>query len=460
MNKLLLSKRRGFAIPLAVIAVVILLAMGMGLLSLGLNSRIYSLRNTQQVQARCAADAGLVKAVYELNKKLKTSPTELGDAIKQAIPPDTPFAPDSKPSPPDSPPSPPDSPPSPPDNPPSPPDSIPSFPGAINEVLPYCDASFSYRITAASVFAAMSGQDLTIECIGTYGGATAKVSALVGLQGLFDSAILVKDRISLMPNTKVAAYNSADPKDTDFDLKIGTTSIVSDRIPLGPGTVVDGDVFVGVGGDPESVIGAGGTITGNKYPLSKEPDFPVITPPSLTDMGTPLSAKGETITLSIDDSGTYTGIDLSSSGGNPGVLEIKGGKVVLHITGNIDMGNSCEVIVNPGSSLVIYIDGNVSANNSVGFNNQAGNVRDFQLYTTGTGEQVFDLKAKSSIFGTVYAPNVNITLYPSAEMHGAIIGKSVTFKSGCTFYYDESLRDNLSVYDEAVSFVIKRWREE
>lgn len=142
------------------------------------------------------------------------------------------------------------------------------------------------------------------------------------------------------------------------------------------------------------------------------------------------------------------------------MLEIQGGDVVLHITGNIDMGNGCEVIIRPGSSLFLYIDGNISADNSVGFNNEAGNVRDFQIYATGTGRQVFNLKAKSSIFGSVYAPNVDITLYPSAEVRGAIIGQNVTFKSGSAFYYDEALKDNVSVDDEGVHFVVKRWREE
>lgn len=107
--------------------------------------------------------------------------------------------------------------------------------------------------------------------------------------------------------TLVEGYNSADPIDTDFDLKIGTTSTLADSIPLGPGTVVKGDVFVGVGGDPQTVIGAGGTITGKKYTLDVEPDLPVITPPSLPAMGMALSAKGQTITLGPTGSGTLPG---------------------------------------------------------------------------------------------------------------------------------------------------------
>lgn len=134
--------------------------------------------------------------------------------------------------------------------------------------------------------------------------------------------------------------------------------------------------------------------------------------------------------------------------------------MVLHITGNVDLGNGCEVVVRPGSSLILYVDGDISADSSVGFNNQAGSVRDFQLYGVGTGDQVFNLKAKSSVFGTIYAPNADITIYPNADMHGAIVGKSVTFKSGSTFYYDEALRDNVSAYDPGARFIVRRWREE
>jgi len=58
MNRPLQStKKRGSAIPLAVVAVLILLAMGTGLLSLGMHSRIYSIRTTSDIAARSAADA-------------------------------------------------------------------------------------------------------------------------------------------------------------------------------------------------------------------------------------------------------------------------------------------------------------------------------------------------------------------------------------------------------------------
>jgi hypothetical protein len=402
MNKRLKSQETGSALTLMLFAVVLLTLTGMALLNLGFQSRISALRTAQEIQARWAADAGLIKAVVEMNNKL-TAKT-WSDTLMPAV---------------------------------------------TNEVLFQSDQSFCYQVDKDH-----SGT-YTVTSTGMTGPAIKRVYATMELKGLFDSAILVKDRISLMPNTLVAGYNSQDATDTEFDLKIGTTSTAADRIPLGPGTVVEGDVFVGVGGDPKTVIGAGGTITGQKLTLHEELDFPVITPPSLPNIGTALSATGATITLDSTKSGTYTGINLSS-----GVLEIQGGDVELYITGNINMGNGCEIIVRPGSSLTLYINGNISADNSAGFNNQAGNVKDFRLYATGTGAQVFNLKAKSSIFGTIYAPDVEITLYPNAEMRGAIVGKNVTFKSGGTFYYDEALRDNVSIDDVGARFIVKRWRED
>ncbi len=387
--------------PLVVMAIIFLTLISMALLSLSLQARISAIRTAQGIQARWAADAGLIKAIIDMNNRLTAKTWS-----------DT------------------------------------SKPTVTKEVLFQSDQSFSYQIDKDH-----SGT-YTVTSTGMTGPVIKQVHATVGLKGLFDNALLVKDRISLMPNTLVAGYNSEDAFDTDFDIKIGTTSTADGRIPIGPGTVIEGDAFVGVGGDPDKVIGAGGTITGKKFSLQEEIDFPVITPPSLPNTSTALSANSTTITINPTKSGTYTGINLSS-----GILEVQGGDVELYISGNIDMGNGCEIIVRPGSSLTLYVDGNINADNSNGFNNQAGNIKDFQLFATGT-EQVFNIKAKSSIFGTIYAPDVDINLYPNTEMRGAIVGKNITFKSGGSFYYDEALRDNVSIDDVGARFIVKRWNED
>ncbi len=68
-GKLLQSKTKGSVMALVLIAIVILLVTGAGLLSLGLHSQILALRTASDIAARCAADAGLTKALYQMNQK-------------------------------------------------------------------------------------------------------------------------------------------------------------------------------------------------------------------------------------------------------------------------------------------------------------------------------------------------------------------------------------------------------
>lgn len=59
--------------PLAVLVVVLLFAIGVGLMGLGLNHCIYPIRTSSDIAARCAADSGLAIALFEMNKKLQVN---------------------------------------------------------------------------------------------------------------------------------------------------------------------------------------------------------------------------------------------------------------------------------------------------------------------------------------------------------------------------------------------------
>ena len=72
-NNFLKTEKKASAIILVVLTVVILSLLGTGLLRLGLSSRVFAVRNANQIQARSAADAGLTKALFLMNKKLKAN---------------------------------------------------------------------------------------------------------------------------------------------------------------------------------------------------------------------------------------------------------------------------------------------------------------------------------------------------------------------------------------------------
>ena len=392
--------------PLALVAVMILLAVGVGLLSLGYNGRIFSIRTASDVAARCAADSGVEIALFEMNKKLQVKPYVEG-----------------------------------------------TLPEVINVKLPYSDEVCSYSVTG-NLF---SGYVIT--SLGQSGRAQRAVRATIGLKGVFDHAILTKGNLCLKSGTVVDGYNSEDLGDKEVEVSIGSMSTANDSVVLNNGVVIDGDVSI-AGGDMDTVIkDLGAKITGGKY-ISAPIDTPEVILPALFDKGTDISAKGETVTIGPADNGTYTGINLKSTG-VPGVIEVDGGDVVLHVTGDIQLGNSCEIVVKDGSTLTIYTDGNITCALGSGINSEAPPQKStaFQLYATGEGIQDFDIKAKSTFTGVIYAPNANVDLYANGNAYGAIVAGSFDFKNGGDFFYDEALTKKNDPDKDVVQFAVTSWDE-
>ncbi|MHC4227076.1 MAG: DUF7305 domain-containing protein [Planctomycetota bacterium] len=411
MKKILQLKRPGMAVPLAVVAIMILLAMGVGLLSLGLNSRIFAVRSASDIAARCAADAGLEIALYEMNQNLEIKPWT-GETL----------------------------------------------PKAFNVSLPYSDEVCSYLVTGDSV------GNYTIWSIGKSGGFKRGVRATLKVQGLFEHAILTTSSLVLKSGTVIDGYNSSDPLDTDADVDIGTQSTEDQSIVLNAGVEVNGDVIVGVGGDADDAIKDLGATTENQYAGMEDEPLPEITAPPLPNMGPLIAAKGNTVTITPAESGQYGQIDVrqtsTQEGISPGILEISGGDVVLHITGDIQIGSLCEILVASDSTLTLYVDGDILCREGSGINTQnpTKSSSTLYVYATGDGTQNFDIRANGEFTGVIYAPNADVDLYAGGDAYGAIVADDFEFKSGGNYYYDEALRD-VEIDDIGARFVVDRWYE-
>ncbi len=407
MKKLLKSKRRGSAIPLAMVAIIMLLAMGVGLLSLGMSGRIYSTRTASDIAARCAVDAGLTMALFEMNEKLKVKPWNDG-----------------------------------------------TLPLAMGVELPDCDEVCSYRVTGNL------GGGYTIWSIGRSGSAERRVRTTIGLQSPFNDAILAKEKLILKSGTVVDGYNSDDSGETDIEVSIGSQSAANDSVVLNMGVTVDGDVFVAPGANLDTAIkDLGATVNGDKH-TGEQITLPKVIAPPLPNMATDINAKGATVTITPADNGVYTAIALKTTG-DPGILEISGGDVVLHVTGDIQLGQSCEILVKDGSTLKIYADGDIVCANGSSINTEATPevAATLQLFATGTGTQFFDVKAKSEWVGTIYAPDADVVLYAGGDVYGSVVAHDFEFKAGGNFHYDKALQKKNTVTDEAVVFVVNRWYE-
>ena len=400
-KKWLHQKRDGFAMALVIVTLIILFVTGVGLLSLGMHSRMFAVKTCSGIAARSAADAGLTKALFEINEKLKIKPWD--------------------------------------DN---------NLPYAINEPLPDSDAVFSYKVIGDK------NNGYTIVSVGRYGEVIEQVSCVLTLEGPFDTAIYGSDLISLKSGTTIDGFNYTKP---DECLKIGTNSILPSRVIARSGVTIKGDVFCGPGGDPDVVIDSRNDafITGVTYALDEVFEIPPVIVPQYLQS---LPSLGNII-----DNTTLTGPTRCEQINLLGKTLTINGPVDLYCNGNftLDIFSHLEIVdanINPDAYLNLYLNGIFTAKNSSSVNNAAQNPRKLKVYGLDNCTS-FQFLIDSVFYGAIYAPNAEVALQNSVEVFGAIISRQLTQQVSADFHYDASLKEGC-VSDEMVTFVIKQWYED
>jgi hypothetical protein len=415
-KKKISSRKSGSVLVLVLLVVLISFITGTGLLALGTQSRVASINQVQDMMARSAADAGLERAIQEIDNTMTAG--TWSDSV-------TPYV--------------------------------------SNAALPFSDSIYSVK----TAYDTTDGYRIT--SVGTNRNRTHSINATLRLKSLFEYAILLKETLILKSGTTIDGYDSRDPSITDVGLQIATVSTSPDQIILNMNTTVEGEVLAGVGSDTDAVIKDLGGTTEGKFNLIEEPSFPQIIPPILTPMGTDISVAGITTVITPADSGKYTGIRVEQVSEkikgvttvDLGTLEVSGGEVVLHVTGDIWLGQGCEILVKDDSTLILYVDGDITCGNDggIGYSGSPEDPSHVQLYATGTGEQDFDLKAKDKWSGVVYAPNADITIFAKGDVYGSFIADSLEFKADGDMHYDAALSE-VAVDEIGVRFVLNRWNEQ
>ena len=407
-KSLLQSKRGGFAIAIVLCAVILVLVIGAGVLSIGMHGRALAVRTSSEIAARSAADAGLTKALYEMNQQLEAKTWN---------------------------------------------DS--SLPSATDEPLPNCDSSFSYNVAKTTT---ADGNDLyTLRCTGNSGLFQKTVNATMELKGIFEYAIFVADNITLKNGTTISAYNK---KPGDPPLQIGTNSTASGAITAKTGVTIDGDVVIGVGGDTDTVIDnkAEAAISGDAYSSLIKNKTPAIkVPSSLLNMPSSGDLTGSSI---ISTSVVYDSIDLTGASGDLNkvdIITVIAKNVEIYVTGDLRLGNLDELQITSLASLTIYLGGNLFIDNSGAINNLTMNPKKLKIYGLDTCAAV-DFKNSGAFYGAIYAPEADIRLHNGVKIYGAMVGKSFIQDVNADFYYDMSLRE-VDPTEIGVHMVIKRWSE-
>ncbi|MHC4949561.1 MAG: DUF7305 domain-containing protein [Planctomycetota bacterium] len=408
-KKRISSRKSGSILVLVLLVVLISFIIGTGLLALGTQSRVTSINQVQDMMSRSAADAGIERAVQEINNAVMAGKW-----------------------------------------------SASTTPYVSNAALPFSDSIYSVK----TAYDATGGY--RIVSVGSDRNRTRTINATLRLKGLFENAIQCRDSITLKSGTVVDTIDSTismDPADCDEKAVIGTSSIEDDRIILNNGVVVDGDVVVGVGGDTSTVIKDLGATIDRSYSLSSAVEFPTVSPPSLFGPDTEIAIKNGEKTIGPGGDYPATG-RFSEIGMKNGTTLRVIGDCTLYVTGDIGMGQNSEIILDASKNakLTIYLDGDWASDNDSGINNETSIPSTFKLYGTGPLGQAIDIKAKGEFYGVIYAPDADLTVFSGGDIYGSFVTNNFELKNPAKFLYDASLK-TISVYDEGVRFVINRWNE-
>ncbi|MHC4290878.1 MAG: DUF7305 domain-containing protein [Planctomycetota bacterium] len=408
-KKRISSRKSGSILVLVLLVVLISFIIGTGLLALGTQSRVTSINQVQDMMSRSAADAGIERAVQEINNAVMAGKW-----------------------------------------------SASTTPYVSNAALPFSDSIYSVK----TAYDATGGY--RIVSVGSDRNRTRTINATLRLKGLFENAIQCRDSITLKSGTVVDTIDSTismDPADCDEKAVIGTSSIEDDRIILNNGVVVDGDVVVGVGGDTSTVIKDLGATIDRSYSLSSAVEFPTVSPPSLFGPDTEIAIKNGEKTIGPGGDYPATG-RFSEIGMKNGTTLRVIGDCTLYVTGDIGMGQNSEIILDASKNakLTIYLDGDWVSDNDSGINNETSIPSTFKLYGTGPLGQAIDIKAKGEFYGVIYAPDADLTVFSGGDIYGSFVTNNFELKNPAKFLYDASLK-TISVYDEGVRFVINRWNE-
>lgn len=434
-----LKRRKGFVLSFAIVLIAVLSISGLSLLGLGLQARIMAVRITAEMSARAAADAGLTKALFEMNKSL---------AFVQRWKPN---------------------------------DVASSFDAAFSTA----SSSFTYTIEKTA-----GGAEYKITSTGQSGGAQKTVSVTVRRQGLFDYGVFSSGyahpkhkKGEKWPgrrkppkkggHLKIKGYNvgtySSNPAITPSgELVLRTNSKHHKAVKLEKDALINGDIIVGPGGNPDRVIEvkSGAEVTGDTYTADKmlEP-LAVIVPENLNEM------KGEKFEIKKDKG---DGKPLKLTGNlrfedfkieDEQVIEVQG-NVTMYVEGEMKLKHGAQLIITKNSSLTLYVGKKLEIHSHTpdgvgGLINETKDPTKLMIYGTDTCEKI-KLEHMDDFYGAVYAPYAKVEMKRIGDIYGAFLGWEVKLEKdrhddNPSFYFDEALR---SSEDGNFRIVRGAWREE
>jgi len=273
-------------------------------------------------------------------------------------------------------------------------------------------------------------------------------------------AVFGDEDVDFSSNAEVDSYDSGDGAyggaNVGSEGDVGTNGTLLGCIDLCSNSKIYGDAVTGPGSDPESVIITQGSayIDGEKKSLGEEKKMPsVALPEVLTFMGGYNLGVGDVGT--IDASGEYTSFILASNS----TVTITS-DVILYITGDFTMSSNTQLNIDNGASVTIYLGGTFSQSSNSQINNLSQDPTKLLILGTDTFSGTMTWNSNTDFYGAVYAPRAHVDFRSNIDFYGSIIANTFEFNSNARFHYDRALaglkRDDM----EGMPYGVRSWQEE
>ncbi len=200
---------------------------------------------------------------------------------------------------------------------------------------------------------------------------------------------------------------------------VSTNAIGSGRITLSQGATMRGDVYVGPGGEPDSVVHmASGVITGTLDTLTESVGMAKRTVPASFSggkhQGEQLRLNGST-TQTLDADTTWNKVQLSGSS----TLVIDGDVTVV-VNNAIRVEDEAQIKILPGSSLTVFARNAMDITGSARVNHVAGTPTSLRIYMIGHNKDL-RMEDEALLCAVVENPDGGIVISEGCQLSGKIM---------------------------------------
>ena len=281
-----------------------------------------------------------------------------------------------------------------------------------------------------------------------------------GGRSLFDYGIFGDEGVEMAGNAQTDSYDSREGEyggDNVGDQgDTGTNASHYSCLFLRNNADINGDAIVGPGADPVNVIVTQNNsgISGEKLALDEEKELPSIpAPEGLAWRGDYTVGHNDTDTIS--ESGEYTSFIMQSNSTVTVTEDIS-----LYISGEFSMESNTQLEIAEGVTLTIYLGGTFTQRSNSQINNLSQGPVKLQIYGTENFTPTMTWRSNSSFYGAVYVPEATVHFHSNADFFGSVIADYVEIDSNAGLHYDLALGNLASIFsEESNSYRVKSWQE-